>query len=301
MYRNIIVGYDGSAQAKDALALGKLIADATGASLTLAGVFYFSPRLGGRDPVLQDVEADHIHQLEETAAAVGARAETVASTSPARGLHRLAEDSDADLVVVGSAHHGKVGQIVAGSVGLALLHGSPCSVAIAPHGYAERTPAGIAKVTVGFDGSPEAQIALADGVELARASGTPVRVVAVAGPPPIVYGNGGPEYSWHMLREEIKAIMRERLGKAVAALPDDVRVEAALVEGNAETALVEIAAEDGGVIVLGSRAYGPLGRVLLGSVSTALVRSAPCPVIVHPRPARSAAPTPEPAKAASAA
>jgi nucleotide-binding universal stress UspA family protein len=159
VYRNIIVGYDGSDQTKDAVALAKLIAGSTGASLTLAGVYYFSPRLGGRDPVLHDVEADHIRQLEETAAAAGARAEAVASSSPAHGLHRLTEDTEADLVIVGSAHHGKVGQIVAGSVGLALLHGSPCSVAIAPHGYAERAPEGIAEVTVGYDGSPEANMA----------------------------------------------------------------------------------------------------------------------------------------------
>ena len=125
MYRNIIVGYNGSSQAEDAVALAKLIADATGASLTLAGVYYFSRRLGGRDPVLRDVEAEHIRQLEETAASVGARAEAVASSSAAHGLHSLAEETGADLVVIGSAHHGKAGQILAGSVGMGLLHGVP--------------------------------------------------------------------------------------------------------------------------------------------------------------------------------
>ncbi len=45
--------------------------------------------------------------------------------------------------------------------------------------------------------------------------------------------------------------------------------------------------------MLGSRAYGPLRRVLLGSVATELARTAPCPLIVHPRPAKSAAPAEE--------
>jgi nucleotide-binding universal stress UspA family protein len=126
--------------------------------------------------------------------------------------------------------------------------------------------------------------------------------VTVAEPPPIVYGRGGgPDYSWHALKEETKGIMRERLDQAVASLPDDVRVQATLVEGRAESALAEIAVEDGGLLVLGSRAYGPIRRVLLGSVSMALVRSAPCPVIVHPRPAHAEAPKPESAKAGSAA
>ena len=39
----------------------------------------------------------------------------------------------------------------------------------------------------------------------------------------------------------------------------------------------------GSVLVLGSRAYGPLRRVLLGSVSRALADSAPAPMLVHPR------------------
>ena len=301
MYRNIVVGYNGSAQAEDAVALGKLIADATGASLTLAGVYYFSLRLGGRDPVLRDVEAEHIRQLEETAASVDARADAVSSSSPAHGLHMLAEETGADLVVVGSAHHGKAGQILAGSVGMGLLHGSPCSVAIAPHGYAGRAPLGITEIAVGFDGSPEASTALTDALELARASGATVKLVVVAEPPPIVYGKaGGPNYSWHAMKEDLKAVMRERLDKAMASLPDDVHVEAELVEGHAKEALAEMAA-DGGLLVLGSRAYGPLRRVLLGSVSTPLMRSAPCPVIVHPRPAKAQQPTDEPVRATSTA
>jgi Universal stress protein family len=36
-------------------------------------------------------------------------------------------------------------------------------------------------------------------------------------------------------------------------------------------------------IRLGSRGYGPVRRVLLGSTSNALMRSARCPVIVYPR------------------
>jgi nucleotide-binding universal stress UspA family protein len=40
------------------------------------------------------------------------------------------------------------------------------------------------------------------------------------------------------------------------------------------------------VLVTGSRGYGAVRAVLLGSVSRALVRGAACPVVVSPRPGR---------------
>jgi nucleotide-binding universal stress UspA family protein len=302
MYSKIIVGYDGSAQANDALALGKLIAGATGGSLTAVGVVQFDPRWGGRDLRLRDADAEFARQIEEAAAPFGVETTTVASSSPTRGLHDLAESTGADLVIVGSAHHGKAGQILAGNVGMGLLHGSPSSIAIAPHGYAEQTPQRIPEVTVGYDGSGEAEMALSDAIELARASNATLKLVTVAEPPPIGYGKGGGRsQGWHELKDEIRDSMRERLKKAAQSVPDDVRVEPTLVEGEPDKALAQIAVEDGGLLLLGSRAYGPLRRVLLGSVSTALVRSAPCPVIVHPRPAKEQAPTPEPNKAGSPA
>jgi hypothetical protein len=40
---------------------------------------------------------------------------------------------------------------------------------------------------------------------------------------------------------------------------------------------------------MGSRSYGPSRRLLLGSVSEAVVRSSHCPVVVLPRSARTEA------------
>ena len=43
-------------------------------------------------------------------------------------------------------------------------------------------------------------------------------------------------------------------------------------------------AEHLNLLVVGSRAYGPAGRLLSGSTSTRLARSAACPLVVVPRP-----------------
>jgi nucleotide-binding universal stress UspA family protein len=59
-------------------------------------------------------------------------------------------------------------------------------------------------------------------------------------------------------------------------------VSATLLDGPAADVLAR-ATRELDLLVLGSRAYGPLRAVLLGSVSSRLVRSAESPLIVVPR------------------
>jgi nucleotide-binding universal stress UspA family protein len=216
------------------------------------------------------------------AKSVGARGERVLSTSPARGLHDRAEQIDADLIVVGSCAHGRLGQTLVGSVGVALLHGSPCAVAIAPRGYRDRAGQDIETIVVGFDGSAESGLALMAASRLARDVGARVKLVSVADPPPLGTGKGGSD-GWHALNEAIEEEVRDTLTQGCSAVPEGIDAEPILASGEPATALAEAAKEPGTLLILGSRGYGPLRRVLLGSVSRALVRSAPSPVIIHPR------------------
>jgi nucleotide-binding universal stress UspA family protein len=59
-------------------------------------------------------------------------------------------------------------------------------------------------------------------------------------------------------------------------------VVSTLLDGNAAGQLAQ-ASERLDLLVVGSRGYGPLGAVVLGSVSNALVRTARCPLVVLPR------------------
>ena len=216
---------------------------------------------------------DFSRQIEQAAASVGAEAETITSTSAGRGLHELAEELAADLIVIGSAHRGRVGQAVAGSVAMSLLHGSPCSVGVAPRGYSQGGERRITEIAVGVDGSDEARMALDEAVELARAGGVPIKLIAVAERPSVTYGKSGPA-GGRALEEAIEETMRRQLGGATESVPGDVRVEPVLATGEPAATLAELARADGALLVLGSRSYGPLRRVLLGSVSAALALGA---------------------------
>ena len=299
MYRKILVGYDDSDQATDALALGRQLADATGAALVAAGVFQFDPKWGGFDLRLRDADVEFARNIERAAKSAGAEPEAFPSSSPARGLHELAEEIDADLILVGSAHHGRLGQVFAGNVGVALLQGSPCAVGVAPRGYRERAGKDITAIAVGFDGSSESGLALTTAIELASRTEAKLKLVSVVEVPvvsPAMGGTGG----WHALKDVIEQQMREQLTEARNTVPDGIEVEATLIGGHPADTLVNVASTPGTLLLVGSRAYGPLHRVLVGSVSRSLVRSAPCPVIVTPRGAHDA-PKAAPSAAAAAA
>lgn len=284
MYRTIIVGYNDSEEAKDALALGRLLAPASGAELVLAGVFAYDPLSGGHGPAHEALEREQLAKLANVAEATGAVARAVPSSSPAHGLHDLAEEMGADLVLVGSSHRDRIGQILAGSVGLSLLHGSPCPVGVAPRGYAHAADRADLFIVVGIDGSPEASLALSGAVELARAAGVGLHLVGVVEPPTVIYGKGAG--AGQGLQELERAITEEvvlRLKDAKAAVSEDVEVNTELLRGDPAEVLAGAASRPGGLLMVGSRGYGPVRRVLLGSVGWALMRAAVCPVIVHPR------------------
>ena len=80
--------------------------------------------------------------------------------------------------------------------------------------------------------------------------------------------------------------LREAAETAMAAaserLPEGVRASAKVLTGSPAEVLAD-EADSADLLVTGSRGYGPVRRVLLGGVSSKLVRSSPCPVLVVPR------------------
>jgi nucleotide-binding universal stress UspA family protein len=78
--------------------------------------------------------------------------------------------------------------------------------------------------------------------------------------------------------ESAEEVLKDSLEKAFGPdLPDNV--ESRLVRGHARESLIE-ASRDADMIVVGRRGHGGFGGLLLGSVSSACVAHAHCPVLV---------------------
>lgn len=278
-----VVGFDGTEASHAAVRFATRLGSLTGAEVIVAHV-YTPVRVGHMYAVVSSFGEEEERAAEAARVLEGVNEEGVdrrliASSSPAHGLHSLVEEEGADLLAVGTTHHGVLGRLVPGGEAERLLHGSSCPIAVVP---ADGRLGDVHTVAVAYDGGEEAEGALAMGEALARALGA--RLLLVYAVQAITSGLILAES-----REEIEAIVRaqaERIvTQAAERLPGDLRVESRVVRGPARQALVH-ACEDVDLLVMGSRAYGPLRSVLLGSVSRHVIDHAPCPVIVVPRGAR---------------
>jgi nucleotide-binding universal stress UspA family protein len=280
----VLVGIDGSEQQADALALGAQLAQADHGRLTIAyayGWSRWSVRLGAAfHKTLQDDAEALVRDAQATVEGVPSSTRAIADPSAARALHRLAEEEGADVIVVGSSHRSVVGRTLLGSLGDRVITGAPCPVAVAPRGYADRD--GIGTIGVAYDASPEAHVALDWAGELARATGASVRVLTVFEPVIPTSYVGGVPYDIQEIEKPLREECRRHLDEAVAALPAGVTGTGEMLSGGPGHTLAE-AAGFTDLLVVGSRAYGPLRTVLLGSVSRAVVHHAPCPIVVTPR------------------
>jgi nucleotide-binding universal stress UspA family protein len=282
MFTTIVVGVDGLQGGRDALALARRIGELAGGELVAVHVHPYEPfplrglRLDIEALAREDAQALLDGQLAE--AGVRARAIVTAETSPGRGLHRIADELEADLVVIGAPHRGPVGRVVAGDTARAVIQGATRPTLVARPGAAERFDGPV--VGVGYNGSPESQVALDWAGHFATAVGGTVRVRSVAEPPQgfspsISYG-----VNWVALVPERREYAEGLVARAVAELGDGATGEA--IVGVAKDELVELS-EQVDLLVLGSRGYGPVRRALLGGSSDRVVHAAACPVVVVPR------------------
>ncbi len=276
MFKNVLVGVDGRPSGRDAIALASRLTDPDG-KLTLAHVHSGDLRPSHAiAPGLVAEEREGSHKLleeERTAADIKAELVSIVSMSPGRGLHEQAEEQNADVIVVGSCSHGVFGRAVLGDDTRAALNGAPCAVAVASRGYADGR-ASITKIGVAYNASPESKAALAMAQTLAAPTRATVHALEVVSIPTYAYTGIVPP----ALGESIDVMLQEANGR-MQELPD--------VEGHAVYGLTgeELAAfgDQVDILVVGSRGYGPVKRLVLGSTSDYLERHARCSLLVLPR------------------
>jgi len=270
----IVTGYEDTPGGHDALVLGAQLSRLTGLAAIVATVYPADGR--GLATVAHDPR--WLPKARKVALARFARARVLVdegwgSEEPeftalgpgpvATVLTDFADEVGAAVLVVGSTGHGLLGRISPGRTVQRILPVSRCPVAIAPRGYRHSADGGILSIAVAYDGSPEADRAAATAVHLASRTGAVLRFVTVA-----------------PTRDDEPAA-RTVAHKGVASAPLEIEALADVVVGQVGRVLADLP-ERADILVVGSRGYRFMRRLLLGGVAGALVRHARYPVVVVP-------------------
>lgn len=209
-----------------------------------------------------------------------ARFSALASESASHGLHDAMEAAgEGALVVLGSHRTGGARRTRPGSTAERLLQGAPGPVALVPWGYEENPPEMIRRISVAYIDTADARAALQAATEMASCHGAELQVVSVLPQTRVVPGLGEPR----RFAVEQRKSYADSLDAALATLPAKVKATGMVLDGPVVDTLADLRPEDTDLLVCGSRGYGPARRVLLGGVSSRLLRNARVPVVVVPR------------------
>jgi nucleotide-binding universal stress UspA family protein len=290
MFGKAVVGVDESSAGRDAIALAKQLVAPDG-KLTLAHVVSTSTwePLASRaasaarertKPGEQD-RAEEMLRIARDQADIASRwsisLRVVWSPWVGRGLHELADIEDADLLVLGSSRRGMLGRVLVGDHTRAALNGAPCAVAVAPAGYCDHFGA-VRRIGVGYDGSLESEAALEVARRLAAAHRAELSAcTAVTVPLPTIGPGPLP----------LSDVIEPLLHNARERITELGGVEPLAGYGPPVEVLANYSASVD-LLVVGSRSYGPIGRLIHGSTSDELTRTARCALLVLPGSARNA-------------
>jgi nucleotide-binding universal stress UspA family protein len=192
LFTKVLVGLDASPAARDALALGALLAEAYGGEVVTI----------------------------------------TAKGSPVDALQQWAKTEAADVIVVGATHRGALTRATVGGVSERLPHRAPCAVAVAPRPFADEGTPRLRMIGVAFDGSAESERALAVAAAIADCTSGTVRIIGVieSFPRPSTGYMTGDRYP--ELAGSAEDAVRAEIDRAVDAVPPRLSPYTAIGRGD---------------------------------------------------------------------
>jgi nucleotide-binding universal stress UspA family protein len=270
--RSIVVGYDGSPEADRALAWAaheSSLVDLPVRALMVEDVYEMQwGAVGGRSD--RDHPA-HVESLLEEAGGHGKLERPTGTVVPTL----LAAAREASLLVVGSHGHGRIAEVMIGSVSQHVATHASCPVVV----VRESAAPAARRIVVGVDGSGGSAAALEFACRRAELTGE--TVVAVHAwkigavlmdrqgqlPPGI-----GPSI------EERERLLSESAAGVRSDHPDVTLLQEAIPESPGQALVDE--STNASLVVTGSHGRGAFAGMLLGSVSHEVLCRAQCPVAI---------------------
>lgn len=224
--------------------------------------------------ILEQARADLTRRWETTTRMV--------EGDPREEIPRVAEEWDADLIVLGARGLGAIKGWLLGSVSSAVTRHVPCPILV----LKGRSPR-LRKAILAVDGSPDSLAAVQFFASLPLERTVAIRLLGVVEPPhlPVAASEifGAPLIA---SLEELRQARQLRLESVLIKLEGELKgrvasVGHAAILGHPAEEIVAAAGEaDVDLVVVGARGLGPVKRLALGSVSERVLHQAPCSVLV---------------------
>jgi len=209
---------------------------------------------------------------------------------PAKMILKTIDVWKPDLVVIGSHGRSAPARLILGSVSAEVIRHAPCSIRVVRERAKSERPI---RVLIATDGSASAEASLDAAVSRSWPEGTEARVLAVMQSlvpvpttvPALEGQTLASETAYHVI-EEADERERVRLGRSTERAAERLQeaglvADSLVIDGDPRT---EVNAEaerwQADCVFVGARGLGALDRLLLGSVSGAVVGHAHCAVEV---------------------
>ena len=278
-YRKILVAYDGSPSAQNALSLASQLAREDKSWIKVLAVV---------PPYLGDLELIGVSDIKEAITGPGqellAEARQLADHEgvhiltnleqgePYEQIVHVAEEENCDLIVMGRRGKGKMERALIGSVTARVIGHTNKDVLVIP----ETSKLSWENILLATDGSTCCDNALARALEIAQERKAKLSAVSVAYTNDEFYAVGQ-EVMKELYQEADKAL--GKVGKWAGDL--GVQTELFVRDGEPHEAITALAAEiSASLIVMGSHGRKGLPRLLMGSVTERVIGYADCPVLI---------------------
>lgn len=278
-FRKILVAYDGSESAKNALREACRLAKAEQAWIKLLAVvppYEGDLELVGVPNIKEAIEGPGRKLLEEAGQIAEAEGVNVLKDleqgEPYERIVAVADEESCDLIVMGRKGLGAIERELVGSVTARVIGHTTKDVLVVPEG----SRISWEKILVATDNSPNCRPAVEHAFDIAKEHDSKIAAVTV------IYSNDEFFTVAHQFIEEMIAKAREKLNELkeeAGAMGLDLEIM--VKEGEPHKGIVEAAEEFGATtIVMGSHGRTGLSRLLMGSVTERVIGFAVCPVLV---------------------
>jgi nucleotide-binding universal stress UspA family protein len=283
---HIAAGVSARPEGRDAAVLGAALARATGADLMLIAVIadpIVLPPIGISWKQLRKEAQTGLADIRDSVMP-GARVAVRTDLSVARALRRVVAREHRDLLVVGSSGKAPEGSVRIGKRVRQLIGYANFPLAIAPRGIQNKTTVPLRRIGVGYDGGAESVSALAVAASISVAAGAELHICGVV-------DDRAKSALWSSREAPVVAdlddlvrrerdLLHERAEAAASSLDPGARVD--IRRGRPADVLLDLCA-DVDLLVIGSRRWGAVARLLFGSTGESLAFHATCPILIVPR------------------